>query len=46
MSDDTEALDEFERLLNTTAETGSDGRDVAVLYLKHAKAADVEVRLE
>lgn len=39
-SDDLEALDAFERLLEaSTLQTGTSGREYAVFYLKHAKAA-------
>lgn len=39
-SDDLEALEAFERLLQaSTMQTGTSGREYAVFYLKHAKAA-------
>ncbi len=40
-SDDTEALDEFEHLLDLLAGSGGNGRKVSVFYLKYAKATDV-----
>ena len=40
-SDDTEALDEFERLLDMLAGDSVSGRAITVFYLKYAKAAAV-----
>jgi type II secretory pathway component GspD/PulD (secretin) len=41
-SEDTEALDEFERLLDLLAENGgTSGRKISVFYLKYAKVAAV-----
>ncbi len=37
-SEDTEALDEFERLLDTLSEGSTNGREFSVFYLKYAKA--------
>lgn len=46
-SDDLEALDAFERLLEAaTMQTGSGGREYAVFYLKHAKAATASAILQ
>jgi type II secretory pathway component GspD/PulD (secretin) len=45
-SEDTEALDEFERLLGSMEGTVSSGREVTVLYLKHAKAESLAPMLE
>jgi hypothetical protein len=44
-SEDTEALDQFERLLNMLSDGGSNGRKISVFYLKYAKAADVTATL-
>jgi len=40
-SDDTEALDEFERLLDMLAGDSAGGRAITVFYIKYAKAAAV-----
>ena len=46
-SEDIEALDEFQRLLNMLSEASSPGgREITVFYLKHAKAAALTETLE
>ena len=46
-SEDIEALDEFERLLNTlVGSTMADNSEMAIFYLKHAKAATVATILD
>jgi hypothetical protein len=44
-SEDTEALDEFERLLDMLAGSGTSSHKVSVFYLKYAKATDVTATL-
>ena len=44
-SEDTEALDEFERLLDMLGESGTASHKVSVFYLKYAKASDVTTTL-
>jgi type II secretory pathway component GspD/PulD (secretin) len=46
-SDDLEALDTYERMLEAaTTQTSSSGREYAVFYLKHAKAATASAILQ